>query len=317
MGERDAPLIAGVELGGTKCVCLLAHAPDSIVDRVTIPTSDPAATVAAVSSVLDRWRTDHHFAALGLAAFGPLELDPTAPDYGHVLSTPKPGWSGIDLLGALASRYDVPVAIDTDVGGAVAAEGRWGAARGLSTFAYVTVGTGVGVGIVADGCRIRGLGHPEAGHMHVLRAPGDGWSGSCVYHGDCVEGLASGSAIGQRTGRAPATIPSDDPVWPLVAHALAGMAHNLFMVLAPQRILFGGGVAMRQPQLFPLIRAKLRDSLAGYGAADRLPYDLEEFVRTPELGNDAGPCGAVALGLEAIERGSSIEARPPRAALCS
>lgn len=303
MGSEDGvngALVAGVELGGTKCVLLLARGPGAIVERAGVPTRDPVATLSMIDAILRRWRSEHEVAALGVASFGPLDLDRASPGFGRVLCTPKPGWAGVDLLDAFTAAAGLPMGIDTDVGGAALAEGIWGAARGLSDYAYVTVGTGVGIGIVSGGRRVHGVGHPEAGHMHVLREPGDDWSGSCVYHGDCVEGLASGYAVGQRTGRAPHAIPPGDRVWSTVAHALAGLAHNLFMTTAPRLIIIGGGVATGQPQLFALIRAKLLDSLAGYGAAERLGPGLDRYITPPALGGDAGPLGAIALGLEAL-----------------
>jgi len=290
------PLIAGVELGGTKTICLLASGPDDIREQIRIPTTTPQATLAALRAVLEGWRTGPGFAAVGVAGFGPLELDPDRPDHGRIVSTPKPGWSGADVLG-LAAGLGVPAALDTDVNGAALAEGRWGAAQGLESWIYVTVGTGVGVGSVVSGRPIRGLGHSEAGHLRTPRLAGDGWPGACPWHGDCVEGLASGAAIRARTGRAAETLPPDDPVWDGVVHALAGMLHNLTLTTAPQRILLGGGIGLGQPQLLPRLRPALTASLAGYGATARIDPDL--FLQPPGLGDRAGPLGAIAIGMDA------------------
>ncbi|HET8613622.1 MAG TPA: ROK family protein, partial [Sphingomonas sp.] len=248
---------AGVELGGTKCVCVLAYGPGAVIDERRVPTTDPAETLAAIERVLDEWRDGPGFAALGLACFGPLDLDRDSPRYGFITATTKPGWRDTDVAGRLARRYAVPVAIDTDVAGAAFAEGRWGDARGLQTYSYITVGTGVGAGIIVGGKSVRGLGHAEAGHMHVSRFPGDDWPGSCTFHGDCVEGLASGFAIEQRTGRRGETLPPDHPVWEKVAFAIAGMCHNLVTTVTPCRILIGGGVTSKQPQILPMVRRML------------------------------------------------------------
>jgi fructokinase len=297
---HPGPNVASVELGGTKCVCLLGSGPNGIIDRVRIPTGAPEATLTAIESVLDEWRgSPHPFAAIGIAAFGPLDLDPGSPTWGHVGATPKPGWRGVDLAGRLGRRFCVPTGFDTDVDGAALAEGRWGAACGLADYAYVTVGTGIGVGLVAHGRPVGGFSHPEAGHIRVARSPGDGWPGSCPFHGDCVEGLASGPAIAARIGRPAADAAPDDPVWPLVADALAQLFHSLALIAAPRLILAGGGVMESQPQLFPMVRAALRRSLADYVA---LPEG--DYVVPPGLGAMAGPCGGLALAHDALVQAS-------------
>ena len=238
---NESPLVAGVELGGTKCVCILASGPEDVRGEARIATTTPEETLGSVTEVLRQWRAGPGFAALGIASFGPLELDERSPDHGRIVATPKPGWSGADLT-VLGAGLGVPVSLDTDVNGAAFAEGRWGAARGLRSFAYVTVGTGIGVGTVIGGRTVRGLGHSEAGHLRVARPAGDEWPGVCPYHGDCVEGLASGPAVKARAGRSGDQVGPDDPVWDMVVHALGGMLHNLVLTTAPERILIGGGV---------------------------------------------------------------------------
>ncbi len=296
----DMPLLAGVEMGGTKCVCVLATGPDRLLAEERVPTTDPAETLAAIEAVLDRWQAEHGFAALGLACFGPIELRPVAANYGHITATTKPGWANTDVAPRLARRTGVPTAIDTDVSGAALSEGRWGGARGLSTYSYITVGTGVGAGIIVRGRPVMGIGHAEAGHVRVPRFPGDDWAGACTYHGDCVEGLASGFAIERRTGRSGAALGTDHPVWPMVAHALAGLCHNMVMTVVPERILIGGGVAMRQSQLLPMVRRMLVDSLAGYGDAAAIAERIDEYVAPPTLGDQAGPLGAIALAMDTL-----------------
>lgn len=302
MTQSASPLVAGVELGGTKCVCILASGPDDIREQVQLPTTTPAETLGAIGDVLDRWAEGEGFAAIGVASFGPLELDTQSDRYGQIVTTPKPGWSGADLTQLSAGR-GVPFALDTDVNGAAFAEGRWGAAQGLSTYAYITVGTGIGVGSIVSGRSIVGLGHSEAGHLRVGRAPGDTWPGFCPFHGDCVEGLASGPAIGARAGRPGGELTSEDPAWDMAVHALGGLLHNLALTTAPQRVLIGGGVPTGQPWLFPRIRQALVDSLAGYASAARIAADLDAWVQPPGLGDRAGPLGAIALGLAALDAG--------------
>lgn len=297
-------LFAGVELGGTKCVCVLGTGDGAILSAARVPTRPPAVTLAEIEAVLDGWRAaGGGFAGLGIASFGPLDLDRTSPGYGRVVATSKPGWSGADVAGRLERRYGVPTGFQTDVAGAAIAEGRWGAAQGLKDFAYVTVGTGIGVGLIVGGRPLVGLTHPEAGHIRVKRLAGDPWPGSCPYHRDCVEGLASGSAIAARTGRPGAALRPDDPVWEPVAHALGELAHTLVLTTAPRRIVMGGSVMLGQPHLFGRVRTALKTSLAGFGRSDELLADLDGYVVPPALGNDAGPKGALALAADACGDG--------------
>ena len=293
---------AGVEMGGTKCVCLLATEPDDIRDEVRIPTTSPAETLAAIEAVLSGWQAQHGFRAIGVGSFGPLELDPASPLYGTLVNTPKPGWSGANLLAGL-TRFGVPVGLDTDVNGAALAEGQWGGARGLDSFTYVTVGTGIGVGSVVGGRTVRGLGHSEAGHLRIPRMTGRTWPGSCPFHGDCAEGLASGPAIQAQAGMPAVDLPPSDPIWEEVVQALAALMHNLVLTTAPQRILVGGGVVAGQPFLLPRMRRALVESLNGYGVAAGIAADIDGFVQVPTLGIFAGPLGAIALAQAAAKRG--------------
>lgn len=290
-----APLIAGIELGGTKCVVLLATGPDDVRDRHTIPTNEPEPTLAAIESVLDGWS----FEAIGIASFGPLELDPARPDYGSVTATTKPGWTGTDLVNRLASRYGQPLAIQTDVNGAALAEARWGAAQGMTTHTYITIGTGVGVGTIVDGRPVQGVAHGEAGHMRVPRAAGDGYPGWCPFHGDCVEGLISGPALAERFGTPGRELPQDGPQWDLFVHDLGGLLHNLVTAFAPERIAIGGGVIAERGHLFDRLRARLAESIGGYGSLAPYAAELDRRLGPPGLGTMAGPLGAIALGLEA------------------
>lgn len=298
MSDRG-PLLAGVELGGTKCVCLLASGPDDVREEVRIDTTAPAETLAAIHGVLARWRDREGFAAIGVASFGPLELDIGAVGYGCIVNTSKAGWSGADVLAPLRG-FGAPIGFDTDVNGAALAEGRWGGARGLDSYAYITVGTGIGVGSVVRGLTVRGLGHSEAGHLRIPRMPGEIWAGVCPFHGDCVEGLASGPAIQMKAGGPGHRLEPSSPVWNEVVHALAALLHNLVLTTAPQRILIGGGVVGGQPFLLPRLREALIHSLNGYGAAPGLVEVIREFLVAPALADRAGPLGAIALAEDAL-----------------
>lgn len=296
----SATLMGGVELGGTKCVCILASGSNDIHDQVRIPTGRPDETLDAIQTVLTGWAESVGFAALGVGSFGPLDLSPTSPTYGTVVNTPKPGWNGADLLIRLRA-FDVPIGFDTDVNGAALAEGRWGAGRGLESYAYVTVGTGIGVGSVVRGLTARGLGHTEAGHLRIPRMAGRTWPGVCPFHSDCVEGLASGPAIRAQSGVAAEDLPLTDPVWEEVIQALAALFHNLVLTTAPQRILLGGGVGGRHSELLPRIRAAMLESLGGYAVAPSIAEEIDAFLVAPHLGDLAGPLGAIALAQDAFE----------------
>ncbi len=294
-----SPLIAGVELGGTKGVALIARG-RRILRRVRIPTTLPGETLAALSDQIAQWSDElGPLEGLGIASFGPLGLDAKRRDFGFITQTTKPGWSNLDLLGHFRARFEVPIGFDTDVGGAAIAETLWGAGVGQSVVVYVTVGTGIGGGIVVEGQPIHGSIHPEIGHLRVRRAPGDPFSGICAFHGDCLEGLASGPAIAARAGAPAETLGSDHRIWPTVAGALAEMVVSLILTLSPQRILIGGGVMTGKPFLFPMIRAATLVRLGGY-VAGLTPTLLSRMVRPPGLGDRAGPLGAVALGLRAM-----------------
>lgn len=290
------PLVAGVELGGTKCVCILGTGPDDVRAIERVPTTTPGETLAAIEAVLDGWRG---FAALGIPSFGPVGIDRAAPDWGHITATTKPGWSGTDIAPRLAARYGVPVGFDTDVVGAALAEAGWGAAQGLADLAYVTIGTGVGVGLIAGGMPLSGLTHAELGHIRPRRPAGDVFPGMCSFHGDCVEGLASGPAIAARAGKPGDQLAADDPAWEPVADAIAQLCHTLVLTGVPRRIVFGGGVAVGTPHLLPRVRTALADSLGSYGNLALLG-DLDAFIVPAALGDRAGPLGAILLGQAAL-----------------
>lgn len=288
---RDAVRLVGVELGGTKCVCICADGDGHILDEVRIPTTTAAPTLSAIEAALDRWAP---FDALGIGCFGPLQLDTAVADWGELTSTPKPGWGGANVGARLRDRYRVPTGLETDVIAAAFGEARWGAGQGFADIAYVTIGTGVGVGLLAGGRPLGGFSHGELGHLRLARAPGDHWPGHCPYHGDCVEGLVSGPAIAARTGRPATALAADDPVWNGVAYTIGALLHAIVLTAAPRRIILGGGV-MDQPQLLPMIRAALTASLNGYVVHDLVGKGLSSFVVAPALGSRAGPLGAIAI----------------------
>jgi fructokinase len=213
------------------------------------------------------------------------------------------------VAGALERAIAVPTGFDTDVNGAALAEGRWGAAHDLADFAYITVGTGVGVGLVVNGGLVHGFAHPELGHIRIARVAGDEWPGGCALHGDCVEGLAAGPAIAARAGMPAERVRADSPLWHGVAHALAQLLHCIVLTSAPRRIILGGGVLLARPELLPRVRTLLLQSLNGYVALETLTGPIEQYVVPPGLGPLAGPMGALALAGNAYRSESRDVAR--------
>ena len=299
----SSKLLAGVELGGTKCVCILGTGPEDVRALERLPTGDREETLRQIESVLDRWRSQHgSLRALGIASFGPVDLRPGSPTYGFITSTTKPGWRNTDVALRLARKLGVPVGFDTDVNGAAMAEGRWGAAQGLDDFAYVTVGTGIGVGSIVRGRPIFGMNHTELGHIRVVRKAGDKFAGVCSFHGDCIEGLASGPAVEARAGQPASQLPPDHPAWDYVAHGLGQLMHTMVLTTAPQRIFLGGGVMSAQTHLFERIRDELRRSLNHYVEGTELEGGLAHYIVTPGLGTMSGPLGALALAADAEQQ---------------
>jgi fructokinase len=293
-------LLAGVELGGTKCVCILGTGPDDVRAVERLGTGEREDTLRQIEAVLERWRPQHGAVrALGIASFGPIDLRADSSTFGFITSTTKPGWRNTDVAQRLGKHLGVPVGFDTDVNGAALAEGRWGAGRGLDDFAYVTVGTGIGVGTIVRGRSIFGMNHTELGHIRVARKPGDTFAGMCPFHGDCIEGLASGPAIEARTGKPASQLPPDHPAWDFVAHGLAQLLHTMVLTTAPQRIFLGGGVMGGQAHLFERIQQELKRSLNGYVEAPELDQGIAQFIVPPGLGTMAGPLGALALAADA------------------
>jgi fructokinase len=293
-------LYAGIEMGGTKCVCILGSGPNDIRAIERLPTRAYAETLTDIEGIIERWGMQYgKIRALGVASFGPLDLRTQSHTYGFVTTTAKAGWRNSDVARRLERRFGLPVGFDTDVNGAALAEGRWGAAVGLTDFAYVTVGTGIGVGMVVGGKTLVGMSHTELGHIRTARRPGDSFAGICTFHGDCVEGLASGPAIEARASMPASRIPEDHPVWDCVAHDLGQLLHTMVLTTAPQRIFLGGGVLSGQLHLFGRIQKELSRSLNHYVEAEELEAGIARYIVPPGLGTMSGPLGAMALAVDA------------------
>jgi len=275
--------LGGIEAGGTKFVCAVGHPPDEL-ELAEIPTTTPEQTIGRV---LEFFKARLPLRAIGIASFGPVDLDPLSATFGFITWTPKLAWRNLDFAGSIRKALHAPVAFDTDVNAAALAESRWGAAQGLDTFLYVTVGSGIGGGGMANGRLLHGRMHPEMGHLRVPHDLGrDPFAGNCPSHGDCLEGLASAPAIQARWGQDPSCLPDNHPAWDLEARYLAFGLVNAICVVSPQRIILGGGVMARE-QLFPMIRGNVAELLNGY-------VDAPDIV-PPSLGSRAGVLGAMAL----------------------
>jgi fructokinase len=273
-----------------------------ILAQERFPTTDPGATLAAACAFLRRGREFGSLAAIGVGSFGPVELDKASARYGFITNTPKAGWSGTDIAGTLAREFACPVGFDTDVNAAALAEHRWGAARDVDTLVYLTIGTGIGGGIIVNGAPLHGLMHPEIGHIYPRRHPLDlGFEGVCPFHRDCVEGVASGPAILARSGASLQQLEETHTQWQIEADYLGQLCAQLVVTISPQRIVMGGGV-MSQVRLLPLVRRRMNHWLGGYIERAEILTGADRYVVAPDLGERAGVLGALALAIGAGDR---------------
>lgn len=289
-------LIGGIEAGGTKMVCAIGDENGTIIDRKSFPTRQPKETFKDIISYFKEW----DIKALGIGCFGPVDLNKNSETYGYITSTPKPGWANCDIVGTFMEALGVPVGIDTDVNGAILGEVTWGAAKGAESAIYITIGTGVGVGVYVNGKLLHGLVHPEAGHILLARHPKDSYQGRCPYHSNCVESLASGPAIEERWGKKAFELADREEVWELEAYYIASAITNYILTYSPQKIILWGGV-MHQEQLFAKVRAQVKEMLNGYVDNPMILEDMDNYIVKPELGEDPGILGAIKLGLDALE----------------
>ena len=286
----------GIEGGGTKFVCAIGTGPDNIVAETSFATSvDAQATIGKAIEFFQTHSQNSPLAAVGIASFGPVDPDPRSPHYGYITTTPKAGWPQTDFLGPVRAALNVPVGFDTDVNGAALGEYRWGAAQGLDTFVYLTIGTGLGGGGMVMGQLMHGLMHPEMGHLRLPHDwDADPFAGTCPYHGDCWEGLAAGPALEARWHVKGMDLPPEHPAWELEAHYLALGLVNIIYTFSPQRIILGGGV-MQQSHLFPLIRSEVQTLLNGYLQRAEITDAIDTYIVPPAWPGRSGVLGAMAL----------------------
>lgn len=291
-------ILGAIEAGGTKFVCGIGNEHGEIMDRISFPTTTPEETLGQVI----RYYADKQVEAIGIGSFGPIDLNKESAAYGSVTTTPKPYWSQYPILSELRKHIHVPMGFDTDVNAAALGEAEWGAAKGLDSCVYVTIGTGIGAGAVVEGKLLHGLLHPEMGHILVKRHPEDTFAGSCPYHSDCLEGMAAGPAIEKRWGRKGIELVENQQVWEFEAYYLAQAVTNFIYILSPKKIILGGGV-MKQKQLFPLIHRHVISILKGYVQKEELtPEKIGQYIVPPALGDNAGLSGSLVLARQELER---------------
>ncbi|MNI17851.1 putative fructokinase [compost metagenome] len=296
--------IGAIEAGGTKFVCGIGDELGTIADHISFPTEHPEVTLSRAISYFK----DKQVEAIGIGSFGPIDLRPESPTYGYVTTTPKAGWQNFDFLGTLRREFPVPLGWDTDVNAAALGEATWGAAKGLNSCLYYTVGTGIGIGVYLEGRLVHGLVHPEGGHVPVRRHLNDDFEGICPYHSDCLEGMAAGPALEARWKMKGHELSADHPAWEIEAHYIAQSITGAILLNSPEKVILGGGV-MQQSQLFPLIRDAVRRNLNGYVNAEEIADRIDEYIVPPGLGQKAGLSGALALGIAAAQSGLNSGSR--------
>ncbi|WP_026653504.1 ROK family protein [Butyrivibrio proteoclasticus] len=287
-------LYGGLEAGGTKMICVIGNENGEILERATFPTKTPEETMPLM---IDFFK-GKEIKALGIACFGPIDLDKNSKTYGYITSTPKLAWKNYNIVGAFKDALGVPVGFDTDVNGSLLGEITWGCAKGLSDAIYLTIGTGIGGGVMTNGQLLHGMLHPELGHMRLAKAENDPFEGVCPYHGTCFEGLAAGPAIEKRWGKKAVELADNDEVWELESFYIAQALATYILTLSPKIIILGGGV-MHQMQLFPLIRKKVVEQLNGYINTKEID-NIDEYIVPASLNDDQGIMGAVKLAIDAV-----------------
>lgn len=288
-------LYGAVEAGGTKFLCVVGRDPEHLVDQTRIETTSPEETLGKVGEFFLPYTSDGKIEAIGIGCFGPLDTRPDSPTYGFITTTPKPGWGNTPLVSILGDALQIRLALDTDVNAAALGEFTWGASQGADPSLYVTMGTGIGGGLIYGGRPFHGLTHPEMGHIRVRREPDrDAFAGSCVFHGDCFEGLASGPAIEKRFGRRANELLDADPFWQVEAGYIASALSTYVLTVSPRKIILGGGL-MQRSFMFPVIRRKLQEALNGYVQATSVLGRMDRYVVPPALGTRSGVLGALAM----------------------
>lgn len=290
-------MIGAIEAGGTKFVCAVGTQDGEWIERVQFPTEQPEKTMQNVIGFLKSYEIE----AIGVGSFGPCGVDPDKDNFGFITSTPKQGWRSFGIVPALQQAFGVPIGFNTDVNAAALGESVFGAAKGLDSCLYITVGTGIGAGAIVGRTLLQGAAHPEMGHILVRRHPDDLYAGTCPYHNDCLEGLAAGPSLQARYGKKGDELESDTTVWELEAYYLAQAIAQYVLILSPKKVIVGGGV-MKQKQLYPLIQEKVKSLLNGYVDIPEITENIANYIVAPELGDTAGITGALLIGQAALKQ---------------
>ena len=293
------PYYGAIEAGGAKIVCAVASGPNDFIKEIILPTETPAITLSRVVDFFTEYQqqSGKRIASLGVGCFGPVILDQNNDKYGFITTTPKQGWANTNVVGYLSDKLNTKIIFDTDVNAATYGEFKWGAGQGLETLIYLTIGTGIGGGIIANGKLVHGLMHPELGHLLVKKHPEDHFEGRCPYHTNCLEGLASGKTVDIRWNCHASELGNDHPAWELESYYIAQALTNYIFTISPQKIILGGGL-MNKQCLFPLIREKVKDMLNGYISVDTIINNIDNYIVPPALKNKAGINGALALAID-------------------
>jgi fructokinase len=284
--------LGALEAGGTKMVCAIGNENGEIFERISIPTETPEITMPKLISYF----ADKEIDALGIGCFGPIDLNRNSETYGCITTTPKLAWVDYNIVGAFKEALHIPVGFDTDVNGSALGESTWGITKGLENSMYITIGTGVGAGIITNGKLLHGMLHPEGGHLLLAKHPEDTFEGTCPYHRTCLEGLAAGPAIEARWGKKGVDLVDRTEVWELEAYYIAQALVDYIMILSPQKIVLGGGV-MHQEHLMPLVREEVKRQIAGYIDTKELDH-MDQYIVLPSLNDNQGIMGALKLGLD-------------------
>ena len=288
-------LFGGIEAGGTKFICIVGSGPQQIEAQVRIETTTPDETLNKVVEFFRPYTKENSINAIGVGCFGPVDLDPDSKSFGYITSTPKPGWQNTNVLGTLKRKLDVTVVMDTDVNAAAMGEFIWGVSKGSDPSLYLTIGTGIGGGYIKNAKPLMGLLSPEMGHIHVPHDLNlDPFQGSCPFHKDCFEGLASGPAVQKRFNVRGETFSDDHPFWEIESGYIAAALADYILVLSPRMIILGGGI-MQRSILFPLIQRKVPEILNSYVRSSSLVENIGKYIVPPGLGNQSGVLGALAL----------------------
>lgn len=287
--------LGSIEAGGTKFVCCVGTENGEIIEKISFPTMTPEKTISNITSFFKDYKLD----AIGIGSFGPVDLNKKSKTYGHITTTPKEHWRHFNFVGKIREHFPIPIGFSTDVNAALLGETEWGAAKGYNSCIYMTVGTGIGIGVMVNNRLLQGLHHPEAGHIFVKRHPEDTFSGCCSFHHDCLEGMASGPAIKKRWGKAGNELDANEKVWELEAYYLAQALVNYILILSPEKLIIGGGVA-KQKHLLPMVRENVVEMLNGYIQDKHITSNIDSYITSPGLSDDAGIYGGLVLAKRAL-----------------